>query len=83
MVMSSFHPYLTIGYEETQESFEIRNVGDTLKTILIIIGIALVVLLALMGYACIIVGSDAERESEAYIEQKRKREERQKELTGE
>lgn len=64
--MSSFHPYLTIGYEETQESFEIRNVGDTLKTILIVIGIALVILLALMGYACIIVGGDAERQMEAW-----------------
>ena len=40
--------------------------GDTLKTILIIIGIALVILLALMGYACIIVSSDAEREMEAW-----------------
>lgn len=40
--------------------------GDTLKTILIIIGIALVVLLALMGYACIIVGGDAERQMEAW-----------------
>jgi hypothetical protein len=37
-----------------------------LKTILIIIGIALVVLLALIGYACIIVGSDAERQMEAW-----------------
>ena len=37
-----------------------------MKTILIIIGIALVILLALMGYACIIVGSDAERKMEAW-----------------
>jgi hypothetical protein len=37
-----------------------------LKTILIIISIALAVLLALMGYACIIVGSDAERKIEAW-----------------
>ena len=37
-----------------------------MKTILIIIGIALVVLLALMGYACIIVGGDAERQMEAW-----------------
>ena len=37
-----------------------------MKTVLIIIGIALVVLLALMGYACIIVGSDAERQMEAW-----------------
>ncbi len=37
-----------------------------MKTILIIIGIALVVLLALMGYACIIVGSDAERQMETW-----------------
>ena len=37
-----------------------------MKTILIIIGIAFVVLLALMGYACIIVGGDAERQMEAW-----------------
>ena len=37
-----------------------------MKTILIVIGIALVVLLAPMGYACIIVGSDAERQMEAW-----------------
>ena len=37
-----------------------------MKTVLIVIGIALVVLLALMGYACIIVGSDAERQMEAW-----------------
>ena len=37
-----------------------------MKTILIIIGVALVLLLALIGYACIIVGSDAEREMEAW-----------------
>jgi hypothetical protein len=37
-----------------------------LKTILIIIGIALVILLALMGYASIIVGGDAERQMEAW-----------------
>lgn len=37
-----------------------------MKTILIIIGIALVILLALMGYACIIVGSDAEGQMEAW-----------------
>ena len=37
-----------------------------MKTILIIIGIALVVLLALMGYAWIIVGGDAERQMEAW-----------------
>ena len=42
------------------------NEGDILKTVLIIIGIALAVLLALMGYACIIVGSDAERQMEAW-----------------
>ena len=46
-------------------------------------GIILVLFCSVMGYACIVVGSDAERQSEAYIEQKRKREERQKELTGE
>lgn len=37
-----------------------------MKTILIIIGIALAVLLTLMGYACIVVGSDAERQMEAW-----------------
>jgi hypothetical protein len=37
-----------------------------LKTILIIISIALAVLLALMGYACIIVGGDAERQMVAW-----------------
>ena len=37
-----------------------------MKTILIIISVALVLLLALMGYACIIVGSDAERQMEAW-----------------
>ena len=37
-----------------------------MKTIIIIIGIALVVLLALMGYACIVVGSIAERQMEAW-----------------
>ncbi|MBR3238218.1 MAG: hypothetical protein IKF99_07240 [Oscillospiraceae bacterium] len=37
-----------------------------MKTILLIIGIALVVLLALMGYACVVVGSDAERQMEAW-----------------
>ena len=37
-----------------------------MKTILIIIGVALVLLLALMGYACIIVGSDAESEMEVW-----------------
>ena len=37
-----------------------------MKTVLIVIGIALVVLLALMGYACIVVGSDAERQMEAW-----------------
>lgn len=41
-----------------------------MKTILIVIGIALVVLLALMGYACIIVGSDAERQMEAWEREK-------------
>ena len=50
---------------------------------LVILLVLIALLLALMGYACIVVGSDAERQSEAYIEQKRKREERQKELTGE
>ena len=40
--------------------------GDYLKTILIIIGIALAVLLALMGYACVVVGSDAEHQMEAW-----------------
>ncbi|MBR3457774.1 MAG: hypothetical protein IKH16_06440 [Selenomonadaceae bacterium] len=37
-----------------------------MKTILLIIGIALVVLLALMGYACVVVSSDAERQMEAW-----------------
>ena len=37
-----------------------------MKTILIIIGIALAVLLALMGYACVVVGSDAEHQMEAW-----------------
>ena len=37
-----------------------------MKTILIIIGIALAVLLALMGYAYVVVGSDAERQMEAW-----------------
>ena len=37
-----------------------------MKTILIIIGIVLAVLLALMGYACVVVGSDAERQMEAW-----------------
>ena len=37
-----------------------------MKTILIVMGTALVVLLALMGYACIIVGSNAERQMEAW-----------------
>ena len=37
-----------------------------MKTVLIVIGIALVVLLALMGYACVVVGSDAERQMEAW-----------------
>ena len=50
---------------------------------LILIGILLILFCGMIGYACIVVGSDAERQSEAYIEQKRKREERQKELTGE
>lgn len=50
---------------------------------LIFIGIILVLFCGVMGYACIILGSDAERQSEAYIEQKRKREEREKESTGE
>ena len=49
---------------------------------LVILLILIALLLALMGYACIIVGSDAERESEAYIEQKRIREEQQKGPTG-
>ena len=49
----------------------------------IFIGIILVLFCSVMGYACIIVGSDAERESEAYIEQKRIREEQQKGPTGE
>lgn len=50
---------------------------------LILIGILFILFCGMIGYACIVVGSDAERQSEAYIEQKRKREERQKELTGE
>ena len=50
---------------------------------LILIGILFILFCGMTGYACIVVGSDAERQSEAYIEQKRKREERQKELTGE
>jgi len=37
-----------------------------LKTVLIIIGIGLVLLLALIGYACIVVDSDAERQMEAW-----------------
>ena len=37
-----------------------------MKTVLIVIGIALTVLLAFMGYACIVVGSDAERQMEAW-----------------
>ena len=37
-----------------------------MKTILIIIGVALALLLALIGYACIIVGSDAECQMEAW-----------------
>lgn len=37
-----------------------------MKTILIIIGVALVLLIGMIGYACIIVGSDAEREMEAW-----------------
>ncbi len=37
-----------------------------MKTILIIIGVALVLLMAMIGYACIIVGSDAERQMEAW-----------------
>ena len=49
---------------------------------LILIGILLVLFCGMIGYACIIVGSDAERESEAYIERKRIREEQQREPTG-
>ena len=49
---------------------------------LVILLILIALFLALMCYACIIVGSDAERESEAYIEQKRIREEQQKGPTG-
>ena len=49
---------------------------------LVILLVMTALFLALMGYACIIVGSDAERESEAYIEQKRIREEQQKGPTG-
>ncbi|MBQ8962281.1 MAG: hypothetical protein IJ089_00590 [Clostridia bacterium] len=37
-----------------------------MKTVLIIIGAGLMLLMALIGYACIIVGSDAEREMEAW-----------------
>ncbi|MBR6220733.1 MAG: hypothetical protein IKQ80_09220 [Clostridia bacterium] len=37
-----------------------------MKTILIIIGVALVLLMAMISYACIIVGSDAERQMEAW-----------------
>ena len=37
-----------------------------MKTILIVIGVVLVLLLALIGYACIIVGSDAERQMETW-----------------
>lgn len=37
-----------------------------MKTILIIIGVALVLLIGMIGYACIIVSSDAEREMEAW-----------------
>ena len=37
-----------------------------MKTILIIIGVALVLLMAMIGYAYIIVGSDAERQMEAW-----------------
>ena len=50
---------------------------------LVILLVLIALFLALMGYACIIVGSDAERESEAYIEQKRIREEQQKGPTEE
>ena len=50
---------------------------------LVILLVLIALFLALMGYACIIVGSDAERESEAYIEQKRIREEQQNGPTGE
>lgn len=50
---------------------------------LVILLVLIALFLALMGYACIVVGSDAERESEAYIEQKRIREEQQKGPTGE
>ena len=49
---------------------------------LILIGILLVLFCGVIGYACIIVGSDAERESEAYIERKRIREKQQREPTG-
>ena len=41
-----------------------------MKTILIIIGVALALLLALMGYACVVVGSDAERQMEAWEREK-------------
>lgn len=50
---------------------------------LVILLILIALFLALMCYACLVVGSDYERQSEAYIEQKKIREERQKELTGE
>lgn len=50
---------------------------------LILIGILFMLFCGMIGYACIVVGSDAERESEAYIEQKRIREEQQKGPTGE
>ena len=50
--------------------------------LLVILLILIALFLALLCYACIIVGSDAERESEAYIEQKRIREEQQREPTG-
>lgn len=38
---------------------------------LILIGILFALLLALIGYACIVVGSDADRAEEAYLEQRR------------
>lgn len=37
-----------------------------MKTVLIIIGIGLMLFMAMIGYACIIVGSDAERQMEAW-----------------
>ena len=49
---------------------------------LVILLILIALFLALMCYACLIVGSDYERQSEAYIEQKRIREEQQKGPTG-